>query len=783
AVPALRADRDEPEALLSAVAELFVSGREIDWVSVLDTMGVRGRRIVLPTYAFQRKRYWLPPGPGPSAAVGTEERFWEIVEDGDVDELMDTLGPAAADLTPQQWEPVLPALNSWRRTQHERTMADGRRYRIAWKPRTATPASRLSGSWLVVASGTGGVSAAVVETLRAHGAQVVVIDGSAIGEPLDRAAWSSALADLAGMGDDLAGVVSLLGLDDRPHPRHRPVPVGCADTLALVQALGDQHIKAPLWCLTRGAVSVTSSDAVGHPAQAMVWGLGRVVALEHPQRWGGLIDLPAAIDASSGDHLCAILADCAGEDQLAIRSSGTFLRRLVPAPATVAGPEWTPSGTVLITGGTGALGAHTARWIAGHGTARILLLSRGGPEAPGASALVAELAAMGTPAEVVTCDVTDCAAIVRVLDDISADHPLSAVVHTAGVNEDTAVAELDPAMFSRIVHAKVTGAQVLHEVLAERGRAELLILFSSVAGVWGGGGQGAYAAGNAFLDALAEHRRDLGLPTTALAWGPWAGGGMVDAESGSALDRLGLHSLSPGEATAELRHALGRGVTTLTVADADWSRFYPTFALARPRPLLHDLPGVAAVLAEPVRQGKHPAAELLARLPEAERRRQILELIRTCAAATLGHTEPAEIDTARGFLDLGFDSITAIEFRNQVGKNTGLELPPTILFDFPTVTLLAESIAQRISAEESTFPAALAAFENALRNEPITDRIRQLIDQRIGSLLLSPESAKNSSDAVARSFDGLTPDEMYKLIDDALGTDPLDAPGPDGGEL
>jgi acyl transferase domain-containing protein/acyl carrier protein len=780
AVPALRADRDETDAVLSAVAELFVAGGELDWNAVLTGMGVRGRRVPLPTYAFQRKRYWLEPEPETRATStdDTGDRLWEIVERGDTRAFLD----GSDGLSPMEWERVLPALASWRKNQRERDLTGAWRYRVVWKPHALGTASTLSGRWLVITSEHDGAECA--EALRAHGARVVVVDAPAADRAGDRDTWSSALAEAAGADGDLAGVVSLAGLDERPHPRYGAVPVGCAATMALVQALGDLGIEAPLWCLTRGAVSVGLSDALGHPVQATVWGLGRVVALEHPRRWGGLIDLPAAADVRTWDQVCGVLAGGAGEDQVAVRPSGTFLRRLMPVPAAPAEQEgWTPTGTVLITGGTGALGAHTARWIAGRGTARILLLSRSGPAAPGAEALVAELAAMGTTAEAVACDVTDRDAAVRVLDGIPAEHPLSAVVHTAGVNEDAALAELDLATFSRVVDAKMTGARVLHEVLSERGGAESLILFSSVAGIWGGGRQGAYSAGNAFLDALAEHRRDLGLPTTAVAWGPWAEGGMVDADAGSALDRRGLRTLPPGPAVAALRHVLARGETTMAVADVDWSRFYPTFALARPRPLLYDLPDVAAMLAEPVREESRPEAAELARLPEAELRRRILELVRVCAAGILGYAGPAEVDPAKGLLDLGFDSITAIEFRNQVSKNTGLNLPSTVLFDYPTVTVLAQHVAERIAAAGSTFSAALEALETALRNEPVTDQMRLLIKRRLDPFVAPADLVLNAPEDAAEGFDDLSPDEMYKLIDDTLGTDPLDVSDSDGGEL
>jgi acyl transferase domain-containing protein/acyl carrier protein len=790
-VPALRADRDEPEAILSALAELFVAGGEVDWDVVLSGMGVRGRRVPLPTYAFQHQRFWLQDAHTTTAQTAGEadEPFWSAVERGDVTELMDTLAPATTELTAEDWEPVLPALASWRRTRHERSVVDGWRYRVTWKPTgQKSTAPELTGRWLVIAPGTDGGEAECAEALRTHGAEVVVVHQPDAGRPATRDEWRSLLEKAVGDGAAPVGVVSLVGWDERPHPELPSLPLGTAATLTLVQGLGDAGIEAPLWCLTRGAVSAGPTDALTRPQQAMVWGLGRVVALEHPQRWGGLVDLPEAADARAWERLCGILAGDAGEDQMAVRPSGVFLRRLMPAPVATDRHEWTPTGTVLISGGTSGLGAHAARWIARFGTARLLLLSRRGLAAPGAEELVGELAAAGTPAEVVACDVGDRDRLAEVLAGIPADHPLTTVIHAAETRDDDPLDALDPARLNGVLRSKKTGAWNLHELTAGL-PVTAFVLFSSGAAVWGGGGQGTYATANAFADAVAEHRRALDLPATAIAWGPWRRPG-EDGEPDEAptdMDRRGLGSMSPELAVRALEQAVRNRDTAIAVADVDWARFHPTFAVARPRPLLHDIPAVEALLADtgaPQDEVQSALADKLAGLDEKDRHKAVLELIVTHVAAVLGHTDTAAVTVHRPFRDLGFDSLTAVELRNRLKAATGLPLPATLIYDYPTPVVIADHVLEQLARTDGELVPvyeSIASLESeagrlvAERREDragtgdvadVVARLKAVVAQY--ESLLDPDSAGDP--AANDDISSASVSELINIIDEEFGS-------------
>ncbi|WP_225851352.1 beta-ketoacyl reductase, partial [Streptomyces sp. HPF1205] len=270
------------------------------------------------------------------------------------------------------------------------------------------------------------------------------------------------------------------------------------------------------------------------------WGLGRVAALELPERWGGLVDVPDVVDGRVGVRLAGVLGQSVVgwsvggwvEDQVAVRGSGVFVARLERAAGggVVSGGGWCPSGTVLVTGGTGVLGGRVARWLAAGGAERVVLVSRRGWGAAGVEELVASVEGLGCGVEVVACDVADREGLRAVVEGVCAGGRLSAVVHAAGVLDDGVLEGLTAGRLASVVGAKVEGALVLHEVTRDV-PLDAFVLFSSLSGVVGAAGQGNYAAANAVLDALAVHRRSLGLPATSIAWGPWAGGGMAADEA------------------------------------------------------------------------------------------------------------------------------------------------------------------------------------------------------------------------------------------------------------
>ncbi|MDG5809395.1 SDR family NAD(P)-dependent oxidoreductase, partial [Streptomyces ossamyceticus] len=670
-VGTLRRGRGGPDQVLAVLAEAWTAGVEVDFTPVV----AGGRRVGLPTYAFQRERYWLEPVSVAAGGDPVETRFWDAVEREDLAELTQTLD---LDDTPEPLGSVLPALADWRRRRRDRTTVDSWRYRIGWKtidgPRG--PVS-LPGTWLVVAADEVAADE-VIAAIRTAGAETVtlVVPDPAVG----REAMADAIRGTLLSAGPLTGVVSLVGLAEE-HLAGTALPSGVAISLTLVQALGDAEITAPLWTLTRGAVSTGRADRLAHPVQAQLWGLGRTMALEHPDRCGGLIDLPPVLDERAGRRLAAVLSGVTGEDQTAVRPSGTFAARLLRAPETAPPAGTRPlSGTVLVTGADGALGREAARWAAGRGAPSLVLARADGP-APELVELAAELTGAGTPTTAVSCDIADPSALAAML----AEHPVTAVVHTAEVGPTDVLDRTGPAEFADVLAAKTSGAAHLHAALADA-PLDAFVLFSSIAGVWGSGGQAAYAAGNSFLDALAEHRRSQGLPATSVAWGPWAGA-VPDGRGPDFLRRRGLTAMDARLARAALDSAVDHDEATVVVADVDWPTFAASFTSVRPSPLLADLPGsrtpVAAREAEAGTGSAWPGR--IASLSAAERERETLAIVRAEVAAVLGHADPSGLETGRTFKDFGFDSLTAVELGKRLAAGTGTPVPATAVFDHPTI--------------------------------------------------------------------------------------------------
>ncbi|WP_455754090.1 type I polyketide synthase [Streptomyces goshikiensis] len=707
-LPALRAGRPEARSLTAAVAGAHVRGLSPDWATRFPGAGTR--RAELPTYAFQRDLYWprdpftdlSEPADGRELGL-TDAKFWEVVDSEDLAALAATLGVDGD----EPLSGVLPALSAWHRRHRDRDTVGGWRYRVTWKPLTDTTPGPLAGHWLLAipaghADDPWAVAAA--RTLAARGATVSGVTVDAVAD--DRTALARRITEtLAGAPETAApaGVLSLLALDERPHPEDPALPAGLAATLALVQALGDADVAAPLWAATRGAVSTGRSDRLASLAQAPLWGLGRTAALELPDRWGGLVDLPPTPDERAAGRLADVLGGPGTEDHLAVRSTGVFVRRLIRAPQeqSPAG-EWTTSGTALVTGGTGALGRHVARWLARTGAEHLLLVSRRGPDADGAPELAAELRELGARVTLAACDVSDPDAVAALLAAVPADAPLTTVVHAAGILDDGVLDAMTPGRLADVIRPKSHAANVLHELTRDLDLSAF-VLFSSVAAAFGAAGQANYAAANASLDALAEQRRADGLAATVISWGAWAEGGMATDELVAERLRLaGLPALAPELALSALHTALSLDETSSLVADIDWDRLAPGLSAVRPCPLIADLPEAAHALAaaaaapDTATEGADAFARQLAQAPAAERDALAVEFVRMQVAVVLGYPGPGSVDAAIAFRDLGFDSLTAVEIRNLLASRTGLRLPATLIFDYPNSLSLAAFLQEEL---------------------------------------------------------------------------------------
>ncbi|HEU5470756.1 MAG TPA: type I polyketide synthase [Actinophytocola sp.] len=506
---------------------------------------------------------------------------------------------------------------------------------------------------------------------------------------------------------------------------------------AVRQWLAGEPGAARLVVLTRGAVAARPEDPAPDPAGAAVWGLLRSAQSEHPGRL-------TLIDTDGTEDVPAALA--CGEPQLAVRAGIPYAARLhrAAAPADPVARPLDPAGTVLVTGGTGMLGGLLARHlVTRHGVRNLVLTNRTGPAAPGAEALAAALTGLGATVSVVACDGADRDALEAVLAGIPAEHPLTAVFHTAGVVADGVLTALTPDRIGAVFGPKVDTALHLHDLTRDLELAAF-VLYSSIAGTTGSPGQANYAAANAALDALAEHRQRTGLPALSIAWGPWdTEAGMLGALGEADRDRInrsGFPPLPAAQGLELLDTALANGAPAVVA-----TRLNTAVLGAAPQavpPLLHDLVRPARRIA-----GGAPAGGALrtrlATLSTVERERLALDLVRASAAVVLGFAGPDAIEPAKAFAEHGVGSLSAVELRNRLAAATGLPLPPAVVFDHPT-------------------PAALAAH-----------LLRELLGETAEITVTGPATGTDEPIAIigmsCRFPGGVdTPDELWRLVADGV---------------
>ncbi|WP_218825820.1 type I polyketide synthase [Streptosporangium subroseum] len=511
--------------------------------------------------------------------------------------------------------------------------------------------------------------------------------------------------------------------------------------------------------LTRNAVLPESGGA--DLAGAAVWGLLRSAQQENPDRFL-LVDVDD--DAASWRALPAALAS--GEPQLAIRGGALFAPRL--ARTTAADPVSEPfgAGTVLITGGSGALAGQVARHlVASQGVGRLVLVSRTG----GGETLAEALRAEGAQVTLAAADVTDRAALASVLAEIPAEHPLTAVVHTAGVLADGIVERMTPDQLDRVLRPKVDGALHLHELTRDLDLSAF-VLFSSASAIFGTPGQANYAAANAFLDALAQHRRALGLPGQALAWGPWADGGMaggLDEADRQRMAQAGVHPFDVESGLAAFDAAVAAPAAQVVPIRLDLATVRATGEVP---PLLRGLvrpPTVRA--AASAAAATVPVTQQLAGRSAEDQRGLLLDLVHSHVATVLGYSADQVIEPTRGFLDLGFDSLTAVELRNGLTAATGLRLPATVIFDYPTSDDLAEHLRDQLVPAAPPLPALaeLDRFEAALAADGLDPAVRDQIAGRLQKLLAGWQPAE--ADGVVDLLEEASDEEMFAFIDNELG--------------
>jgi acyl transferase domain-containing protein/acyl-CoA synthetase (AMP-forming)/AMP-acid ligase II/acyl carrier protein len=706
-LPSLRRGRDDWDTLLGTLAQLYAAGVTPDWDRFAGD--APGRRLSgLPTYRFQRRAYGSPA----SSAVAMAPERGEVVapagassgaEPTTIVRLLDQGDAAALAL---RLAPDLPAqqradLEAWMRTlvsqHHQESRPTEPLYRLDWQEASAhvamlRPAGR-PGRWLILAD-RGGCGDRLRDALQSAGAQAVLHPA----EP----GTAGALEGLLRASLPLTGVV-YLGALDAPVPDAQPAAVllrsqalGCEAVVRIVQALVRcSGPAAPrFWTVTQGASAAGGTGTRQQTDQATLWGIGRVIGLEHPQIHGGQIDLSPGLPISdqAGDLAGALLAP-AGEDQIALRAGRRLVPRLrsIEARSGSAAPvRLRADATYVVTGGLGALGLRVARWMLERGAGHLVLVGRRAPSETVRRQL-AEIEQPGAALHVVQADIAQEKAMGVLFARLQQEMPsVRGVVHAAGVIDDALLMQQDPQRLRGVIAPKLVGGWILHQLTLEL-PLDFFVLFSSATSLLGWQGQSAYAAANAGLDALAHHRRRLGLAGLSINWGPWQ---RIGAAAGlnqrltARWQRRGLASIDPEQGLRALEMAMGQNEPQVAVLPMDWDRFVRTAPPGACDSMLSTLVASQPDAGTPASRGA--LRNELAQATPVEWRGIVSLRVRAEIAAILDITSDQVADEGRGLFDMGFDSLMALELKNRLEIAAARALPATLAFDCPSIAALVD---------------------------------------------------------------------------------------------
>lgn len=729
AITCLRRNTADHRQITEAVADAYVLGHLPDFAAFRQD---HARKLDLPTYPFERRQYWFRDNQEPvnqQQPLSARTQAVRLLEDGRIEELAALLDGSSDDPATLSVLTKLAAQHNQQRMGQ--SVADDR-YEIRWETSTA-PRTGEASSWIIVGDDTD-ATRPLVDVLTAGGHRHRIV-GLPVSDA-DEQELVVALRAAAQEGPALR-ILHVAGLDadlDAPaapsmqtllRMQHRIL----GGTRRLFRAATAAELRSPIWVVTRGAQRVTDADHVA-PDQSCLWGFGRAASLELPRVWGGLADLAEGSVAEWSGLINRITTPHASdvlEDQVALRDQAVYVPRLVRRDAPPSGTplQLRADATYLVTGGLGSIGLEIAGHLAAHGAKHLVLTSRRAPSDAVQQRLDALGEQHGCEFRVLAADVADAHDVARLLTTVTAElPPLAGIVHAAGEIGTTPLSNLDDAEVDRVFAGKVWGAWHLSEAAADL-QLDFFISTSSIASVWGGYGQTAYGAANAFLDGLAWRLRERGICGTSINFGPWTAG-MADAESRARLDQRGVRTLSPADALAGLADvvaaAAAAGPAQGIVARIDWARFLPLYQQAGRRAFLAELEREVPDAVPAVTQsGKTQLVERLEGAPVQQRKRLLTDYLRN-AVAEITRVDAAEIREDAGFFDLGMDSLMAVELRVRIERGVGREIPATLAMDHPRLSDVAEYLLGEVlglSEHASATTPALASAVTTRTDEPI----------------------------------------------------------------
>ncbi|MFZ0833962.1 MAG: SDR family NAD(P)-dependent oxidoreductase, partial [Mycobacterium sp.] len=698
AIASLRRNTADHRQITEAVADAYALGHLPDFGAFRQA---HARKLDLPTYPFEHRQYWYRDNREllnqQQHLGGPRTEAVRLLEDGRIEELAVLLDGTSGDHQTLHVLTKLAAQHNQQRTTQ--SVADDR-YEFRWEKSTALTSGAEAderSAWILIGDDPDTMQPlADVLTARGHRHRIVGLPVSDADEEGLAEELRAAAAD-----DPTLRIVHAAALDTETAPsmrsllrmQHRIL----GGTRRLFRAAIAAGLRRPIWMVTRGAQRVTDVDTV-LPDQGCLWGFGRAASLELPQVCGGLADLAGGTvdEWSRFIDLITMPRDSAvREDQIALRDQAVYVPRLV---RRVGQPSVTPleargDATYLVTGGLGSVGLEIAGYLAAHGAKHLVLTSRRTPSDAAQQRIDALGEQHGCEFRVVTADVADAHDVARLLASVHAElPPLAGIVHAAGEIGTTPLSSLDDAEVDRVFAGKVWGAWHLSEAAADL-KLDFFLSTSSIASVWGGFGQTAYGAANAFLDGLAWRLREQGVPGISVNFGPWSVG-MADSESRARLDQRGVHTLSPADALAGMADVVAASSAQGVVARIDWARFLPLYQQAGRRAFLAELERevptqLTAVAPSATVSGKTQLVERLTNAPVQQRKKLLTDYLLD-AVAEVTRVDAADIREDAGFFDLGMDSLMAVELRRRIEQGVGKEIPITLVMDHPRLSDVAD---------------------------------------------------------------------------------------------
>ncbi len=714
-LPSLYQGQQDWQQILQSLAALYVRGVPVDW-SGFDREYPRCR-LQLPTYPFQRQRYWVELAENGHLTAdlspeNAQSSMIKLLSQGNTQQLVQRL-EITGELSKDELKLLPKLLEVLVKQQQQALSFKDWFYEVEWQPKprqlTTTEENGFHepGSWLIFAD-MGGVGQALAKLLQERGHRCILVypgdtyqnkDGAWSVNPSNPADFERLFQEIGTLERPLQQVVHLWSLEAELATEltisslEQAQALGVGSVLHLLQALvkHKESILPRLWLVTQGAVPVGSS--LPSVAQAPLWGLGKVVALEHPELWGGMLDLAPESTEDEATKLLAEIEDSQEEDHLAFRDGNRYVARLVRKQLPESqGVAFQSDGTYLITGGLGALGLSVAQWMVEQGARQLVLTSRRGASSEVQETL-SQLEQAGAKVLVAQADVSNEGDMVRVLAEVKASMPpLRGIVHAAGVPGYEAIKDMELNTLESMLRPKVVGTWILHQLTQEI-KLDFFVSFSSIASVWGSKGQAHYAAANHFLDVLAHYRHRLGLPALSVNWGPWAGGGMALAEFQTFLTRMGVAGLEPEQAISALGYLLGTNSVQTTVANVDWSLFKGLYEARGKGALLEQIEGQSQKAVEQSGQ----RSEVLQQLETAavsDRHSLLITYLQGEVAKVLRLSQLP--DPQQGLFDLGMDSLMAVELVSLIRSQLQVELPVREFLEASNIILLAALLLKQL---------------------------------------------------------------------------------------